>query len=75
MAQVDCLFLRAALILRGGIAAAWVVGGGEGAYMACTENCRCTVVQRLALSSGSVLSEVYDRERRMDPLFSLDITS
>ena len=50
-------------------------GGGEGAYMAYAGNCRCTVVQRLALSSGSVLSEVYDHERIMDPLLSLDITS
>ena len=61
MAQVDCLFLQAAVILPGVIAAAW---GGEGAY---TGNCRCTAVQRLTLSSGSVLSEVYDQERIMDP--------
>ena len=43
--------------------------------MAYTGNCRCTVVQRLALSPGSVLSEVYDHERIMDQLLSLDITS
>lgn len=75
MAKVDCLFLRAALILPGVIVAAWGVGWGRGLYGLYGELPLYRAVQRLALSSGSVLSEVYDQEIIMDPLFSLDITS
>ena len=51
------------------------VGGGGGGKGLIWPIRGIAVVQRLALSSGSFLSEVYDHERIMDPLLSLDITS